>query len=403
MNRLETDPFVLLFRAAYRKCYNSDLRAPLSEAESRHLSNEILEKTGLVIGAKSIKNYSIYAVGKSEGKPENPSVATLDTFARYVLHGPYTDEPARKKTEGHFPYWFRFKSSIADQQVLTETAQSSLSAPRTTNGAAASGRALFLIFALLLLGAGFCFWYFAGHKPATFLAFTDRFEQLSTDSLAARGWVLQNRQDSAWNKRADRPGVLQLFTLPGDNWADSSGRQGIRNLLIRAVPADCFSAEIHLDGFFPVHNWQQAGMLLMEDSSGKGRSLRVSLAYNSFFGGFVRPPEIYLQAITATADDPGKPEEIVHLALFTLNGEQTGLVRNNMQHAAIRIEKTGDRFRILYAAGPVANFAFREALSKEIPFKPRYLGIFALEGFVADTDYQAVAFSYFALRPETCP
>ncbi len=402
MNLLETDPFISLFRAAYRKCFKAELSGSMSEPESRHLSNEILERTGLVIGAKSIRNYSQYASGQSSGKTENPSTATLDTFARYVLNGPYSNELTRKKTESHFPYWFRYKSSLRAETLNPDSAEAITNQPGPKGNAAASARFLVLVFAIILTGAASGLWYFSSRKPSITAAFIEPFDNTNPDSISARGWILQNEDSTGWARRGDKLGALTLLTLPGDNWADSAGHQGIKNLLIRALPAECFNAELHIDEFFPLHNWQQAGILLMEDSSGKGRSLRVSLAYNSFFGGYSRAPEIYLQAISAGTDDPGKPEEIVHLPLFSIPADQRELVRTNMQHAAIRVEKAGNRFRILYAAGPVPNFAFKEALSKEIPFRPRYLGLFALQGFVPDTDYLPVSLSWFALKPESC-
>src|SRR6476469_3069846 len=87
----DADAFAKLFRDAYRKCFASAFTAPLTETESHRLSVEIAESTGLEIGWKSLKNYSSYLLGRS-GRVENPSVATLDTLARYVAGAPLTDE-----------------------------------------------------------------------------------------------------------------------------------------------------------------------------------------------------------------------------------------------------------------------------------------------------------------------
>ena len=60
MDELNKKAFAKLFREAYQKCFGSPLTGPLSETESKHFGNSILDVTGLVIGAKSIKNYSAY-------------------------------------------------------------------------------------------------------------------------------------------------------------------------------------------------------------------------------------------------------------------------------------------------------------------------------------------------------
>src|SRR4051812_12274163 len=107
MNSLDFSVFVNLFRQACMKCFGHPLEEPLSETESKLLYNKIFGQTGLTIGWKSLKNYSIFVFAGSD-KQENPSTATLDTLARYVLDAPYTTETERKEKEPHFPYWYRY-------------------------------------------------------------------------------------------------------------------------------------------------------------------------------------------------------------------------------------------------------------------------------------------------------
>src|SRR5215216_5704651 len=113
MNDLDTSAFSALFKGACEKCFGHPLINPLTETESKLFANKILDQTGLVIGAKSIKNYSLFILNvAAEGKEENPSVATLDTLARYVENAPYTDETKRKVRENHYPYWFQYKDKF---------------------------------------------------------------------------------------------------------------------------------------------------------------------------------------------------------------------------------------------------------------------------------------------------
>lgn len=105
--------FISLFKEACEKCFGNPLTQPLTETDSKILANTIFEKTGLVIGPKSIKNYSLYILSPDNYRKENPSDATLDTLARYVLDAPHTDEVYRKKNESHFPYWFRYRNRFS--------------------------------------------------------------------------------------------------------------------------------------------------------------------------------------------------------------------------------------------------------------------------------------------------
>ena len=66
--------FIALFTETCQKGFGFPLTSPLTETDSKLLSNTILESTGLVIGAKSIKNYSFYVLeSKKQGfQKENP-------------------------------------------------------------------------------------------------------------------------------------------------------------------------------------------------------------------------------------------------------------------------------------------------------------------------------------------
>ncbi len=134
----------------------------------------------------------------------------------------------------------------------------------------------------------------------------------------------------------------------------------------------------------------------------EGRCVRLSLAYNDFAGGFPRKRQILIQAITSMGKEFDKPEEVVHNTVFILDNEKENLVSGNLQHTALRIEKEGKTIRFLYAAGSMENTAFKELARREFPFDPKYVGLFAMKGFVADTAIVPVAFSSFRMAPIPC-
>jgi len=231
--------------------------------------------------------------------------------------------------------------------------------------------------------------------------FRDDFHSLRLDSMEGRGWRVTSKDAAYWDRRGERAGCLTLFTLKGDNWPDPVEQPMIRNLVLRRIPCDCFTIELHLQDFIPRLNWQQAGVLLMEDTGFGGRSLRVSLAYNDFNGVYPRSGSILVQVISSQAS--GKPEEIAHVQLFSTDSllKHPALVRN-LAHSALRIEKQGDRFRILYADGILPNTSFREIASHEFAMQPKYVGLFALKGFVDSSDAIPARFSWFSLDCGAC-
>ena len=356
---------------------------PLSETESKVFSNRILDDTGLVIGAKSIKNYSAYIL-KPKGKRENPSVATLDTLARFVLDAPYTDEVQRKEKEAHYPYWFQYRNDVLKSHQSVHGKFSPLLVVATI---------AFVVMAVLFL--------LLKKSPQEAL-FSDDFHSLAEDSMVSRGWFVQSTDSGYWQKRSEYPGYFTLYTLKGDNWPDSVHRPGIKNLLLRKILSNCFTTEVHLSQFSPGQNWQQAGIVLLEDTNFTGKALRLSLCYNDFYGGFPKAREIILQAIVSRGKQSDKPEEIAHQLVFRLDSTDKAIVDQNLQHSALRIEKHGQKIRLLFANGSMPNSAFKEIVDRELDIKPRFIGLFALHGFVDSTSATPAKFDYFNYSPERC-
>ena len=386
MNELDDSVFSSLFKEASQKCFGIPLKDPLTETESKLFSGKIFDQTGLVIGPESIKNYSVYVTNNSNGKYENPSVATLDTLARFVLNAPYTDESKRKDKESHYPYWFQYKNQY----------HTSLKKPQRKKNR-------YYIFVLAgIISFGALTWALLWNKKTDAKEFKDDFTAVSEDSLFNKGWFVGAKDEQYWSRRNEQRGHLTLFTLKGDNWPDSLHTPSIQNLLLRKNSSECFIAEIHLTRFIPNENWQQAGLLLLEDTNFEGKSLRLSLLYNDFSGGFPKSNELIAQAIISKGNKLSKPEEIAHQVIFKLDSANRDLVRQNLEHFALRIEKQGNQFRLLYANGMMTNSAFKEILSMDIDLSPQYIGLFALKGFVDNADNIPAAFDFFSLTPEKC-
>jgi Beta xylosidase C-terminal Concanavalin A-like domain len=387
MNDLDVSAFTALFKEAHQKCFGHPVAEPLSETESKLFSNKIFDQTGLVIGPKSIKNYSFFILNSSEAKEENPSVATLDTMARFATDAPYTNEIQRKIKENHYPYWFQYKDKFYRSQKKSVKRKWSTPA--------------LIIFSVIIIISIISF-IVINSKSALSKPFTDNFNSVADDTLSTHGWFIKSKDEQYWNKRSDKPGYLTLYTLKGDNWPDSLNKPDIKNLLLRKISADCFTVEIHLSEFIPQQNWQQAGILLSEDTNFSKKSLRLSFLYNDFYGGFPNKKEIIIQAITSQGKDSDKPEEIIHKVVFTLDSSNENLVKQNLRYAALRIERHGKKFRLLFANGGFANTAFKELTSQDIDMNPLYIGLFAIKGFVDTAAIIPAQFDFFNYSPEKC-
>jgi hypothetical protein len=390
MKDLDARAFVSLFKEVYQKCFGHPMNNALSETESKQLSAQIFDQTGLVVGAKSIKNYSSYVIKSTDGKEENPSVATLDTLARYVLNAPYTDETQRKDKESHYPWWFQYK-----EKFFRETKKEPVPVKRKSKFKIVAGMFLLAFVAFIIIGL------FLPMNKLTPAVYED-FHSLSEDSLEKHGWFVQMKNDSMWNRRGENPEHLTLFTLRGDNWPDSVAQPGIQNLLLRKINADCFTLEMRMSDFFPKQNWQQVGVLLMEDTVFLGKSVRFSLLYNEYFGGFTAKPQIALQGITSLGRGT-KLEEFINRHLFSIDSSQIHLIANNLKKIGLRIERRGNRMRFLFAIAPLEEFAFLEAGVHEFPMEIKYIGLFALKGRVQQTEVMPAKIDYFSCVPEKCP
>ena len=389
MDDFDRRVFADLFNAVVVKCFGHPLSSPLSEPESKHLSTEIEENTGLVIGWRSVKNYALFLLNPSPEKQENPSVATLDTLARYVLAAPVTSEAERKKTEEHSPYWFRYR----EQAGLLPKSEVVENKPRKMRwGLIGAG----LLLAVII--GGFLFF-----DQSELEQVKEDFHNTDEAYFSQNGWFVQTKNGDFWNRRAETPGHLTLFTLKGDTWYKAGETPRVQNLLLRKIGNDCFRIEVHFSDFVPDENWQQAGLMLLEDTLFTGKSIRLSLSYNNYFGGYVKPGEILIQAVASYGKGYTNLEEFIHQPLFPLvTADDRRIAATNLKNFAFRIEKQGNRFRILYSASPVDNFSFKELTTYEFGMMPKYIGLFALKGFVDSTAVKPVHVRLFRLDGQRC-
>ena len=143
---------------------------------------------------------------------------------------------------------------------------------------------------------------------------------------------------------------------------------------------------------------------MLEDTGFVGKSIRISILYNDYTGGgYPKPKDILIQAITSLGHGSGKPEEIAHIPLYNVDSlDGDTILAKNLENSALRIEKHGQKFRILYANCVLENSSFKEMVSHEFAMTPRYVGLFALKGFVENTGNIPACFRFFSLNCDRC-
>ena len=128
------------------------------------------------------------------------------------------------------------------------------------------------------------------------------------------------------------------------------------------------------------------GLILSEDDSFSRKAIRLAISYNSFFGGYIRAPEILIQAVSSTESaDKSKPEEVAHHSIFSISPETKSVAEENLKRVALKMERTRNKVRLLYATGKMESFAFKEVVTEDFNFVPKYVAIYASQGLASES------------------
>ena len=105
-------------------------------------------------------------------------------------------------------------------------------------------------------------------------------------------------------------------------------------MVYRKLDCDCCTVTAHLTDFHPVKNWQQAGILLLEEPDFSGRSMRMTFAVHQVGD---EQPRKKLQIV------PMQENHIPYNRTVMDFDEEMDLNRISLQ-----IRKNGDQFEFLY-------------------------------------------------------
>ena len=377
--------FETLFRETCFHFLQQDFAGQLSEIEAKRLSNDIRDKTGLILGWKSLKNYSVSV--NNSGKTENPSLASLDTLARYVLQAPSTDEIARKESGSPYEYWYKYLDRQSDLKPNEENPRKERKKSNRTN-----------LFLILLALAGIASWWYYLPIKRPLRSYATDFNNLKVNQLVAEQWEVLNLDSTFFNQSSMAGENLILYTLKGDNYEAPD----IRNVMSHPVKQSCFSTEIFLRDFVPVENWQQAGLILYQNQNDLRTSIRISMVYNNFFGGYQQEDQILIQILSLHAPNQTKPVLLKQHPLFNNVTNDVDLVRQNLRHSAIRIVYNDGLLKVYFANGMSNIFAYQEIFVGQVAFTPDYIGLFASSGNCVEEHIIPVRIAEFKLTEGIC-
>lgn len=208
---------------------------------------------------------------------------------------------------------------------------------------------------LCVMGATWCF------NPQEIRDFEEYFEDTSLDGLKKNGWEIADFDSSLWFPQ-NRSGMLTLRTSRGDYWFTPPDTPVIHNLLFKKLPeCPCFKLTFKIRDFRPNENFQQVGVVFLNDRKERNHNIRVTTAV----GGVSHK----LQVIKR---EHGQAYELSQ----PLRNIETDPPIDSIW---VVVEKRDNEFEFFYNLrneyGPFTSFA-----KMTFDFEPAYIGIGAFNG-----------------------
>jgi hypothetical protein len=218
---------------------------------------------------------------------------------------------------------------------------------------------LLLLF-MLMVGVGAWMWM-EHDKPQKW---EEDFSDVTADGLKARGWEILD-YDSASFDQQTKSGYLTVYTHRGDYWWAPPDTPVITNLLIKKIENKSFRITIKIDDFNPCHDYQQAGIILLDKTRNRSHNIRFTFAADN--------THQLLQMVKREHGITYEKKDI--LRSWELNHPPTSPVTPMW----LQIQVDGNRFRFFGHKG--AEFdSFWESGDFYFDFTPVYVGIGAFRG-----------------------
>lgn len=191
--------------------------------------------------------------------------------------------------------------------------------------------------------------------------FEEHFDDTSLEGLKKNDWEFSDFDSSLWFPQ-NRRGLLTLRTSRGDYWFTPPDTPVIHNLLVKKLPdCSCFKLTFKISEFHPNENFQQIGVIFLNETRDRDHNIRVTTAV----GGASQK----LQVIK-------RDHALAYEQSFILRNIDTDPVLDSLW---IVVEKRDKEFEFFYNLrneyGPFASFA-----KMSFDFEPAYIGLGAFNG-----------------------
>lgn len=208
----------------------------------------------------------------------------------------------------------------------------------------------------------------AGRKNRLPKYWKEDFGSTHPDSLKRNGWAIEDFDAAAFSKQL-QPKHLTLYTLRGDYWYTPPDTPVISNLLFKKLSGESGKITFKLVNFNPTQNFQQAGLILLNENRDRSHNIRATFAA-------CETCIPALQSIQMVKMENGTAYE-KRYPLISWSDEPPA--EAPLQELWIQVQYEKGKFRIFYHTGE--EFAsFGEVGNFDFNFQPRYVGIAAFRG-----------------------
>ncbi|MCK6692781.1 MAG: hypothetical protein L6Q97_11840 [Thermoanaerobaculia bacterium] len=236
---------------------------------------------------------------------------------------------------------------------------------------------------LTMCTSGFIFWLAFG--PVTPANVEEPFNDTDPARLKREGWEILDFDTANW-RRQPRPGMLALYTLPGDYWVKPTEPRRIANLLVHELPGQNSDVSTRLVDFYPTQNHQQAGFILFDQDKSRLQHVRVTFGFNGPYPG--DPNDRWPDGIPAVQGISlihTYPNGDVIQHPFPLVEIDPGKPDPSMDTIYLRLTLRGKKCAVYYKTGfPWSQYNLLTTV--DLDFAPAYIGIAAFQGWTRD-DY----------------
>lgn len=198
--------------------------------------------------------------------------------------------------------------------------------------------------------------------------FHEDFAAPDKDELLRHRWQLLYPDQEHW-RLPHAQGRLTLHTLRGDLWTKDQEQPFVPNLLARPFTSDRFRVTALLTDFHPRHNWQQAGLVLLDHAD---QYVRLTVGYDGGSGqeGAARV------TVGAVFEEEGT---VIAQPMATLKPFDD----QPLQKVWLQIVKDGESIVLRYREGAEYG-AFRELARRDFKLRQRYVALAAFQGITQE-------------------